>query len=258
MGVNFTPRFFVFKELKANDTVVISGNDAHHIIKVLRHKPGDLLKLSDGNSTEATAVIKEIDIKNLQIKTEIIEKNIREKIKPVITLFQGLPKGDKFDFILQKNTELGVAKFVPIITERTVVDLSQKKLSNRMQRWKKIVEEASKQCMRLDVPQVAEVEGFDESLKDICGYNIAIIPWEEEKSCYLKSILTGLQRHDALKIAVFIGPEGGFTSAEIEKAKKSGAVPVSLGSRILRTETASVAVCAAIMYELGELGGRNA
>ena len=258
MGVNFTPRFFIFKELNINDTVIISGDDAHHIIKVLRYKPGDLLKLSDGKNTEATAVIEEIDAKDIQIKTKIIEKNMKENIKPVITLFQGLPKGDKLDFILQKNTEIGVSKFVPIITERTVVELSQKKFSNRMQRWKKIVQEASKQCMRLDIPQIAEVKGFDESLKDIKDYNLAIIPWEQEKSCFLKNILNGVQRQDALKIAVFIGPEGGFTGGEIEKAKSSGAVPVSLGSRILRTETASIAVCAAIMYELGELGGRNA
>lgn len=258
MGVNFTPRFFVFKDFYLNETVVISGDDAHHIMKVLRHKPGDILRLSDGRNTEAIAVIEEIDAKHIQIKTKIIEKNIKDNIKPAITLFQSLPKGDKMDYILQKNTEIGVSKFVPVITERTIVELSRQKLSNRMQRWRKIVMEASKQCMRMDIPQIFDVKGFDDSLKDIKDYDIAIIPWEQEKSCFLKSALTQANNNNTAKIAVFIGPEGGFTGEEISKAKGFGAVPVSLGPRILRSETAAIAVCAAIMYELGELGGKNA
>jgi len=251
------PRFFIFKEFNPDESVTISGDDARHIIKVLRYKPGDLLKLSDGRNTEAKAVIEEIDSKNLQIKTKILEKNITEYIKPAITLFQGLPKGEKPDLILQKNTEIGVSKFVPIITERTVTRISQMKLSSRIKRWEKIVLEASKQCMRTDIPEICEARSFDKGLEDIKDYDLAIIPWELERSCFLKQVLRGVKYHDDLKIAVFIGPEGGFSSVEIQKAESCGAIPVSLGPRILRTETASIAVCAAIMYELGELGGKK-
>ncbi|MDI3481149.1 MAG: rRNA (uracil1498-N3)-methyltransferase [Tepidanaerobacteraceae bacterium] len=258
MGVNFTPRFFVFKDFCVNDTVVISGDDARHIIKVLRYKPGDELKLSNGKDTEAVAVVEEIDAKQIIIKLKIIEKNKKPGIKPEITLFQSLLKGDKLDFILQKNTEIGVSKFRPIITERTIVELTQNKLLNRMQRWKKIAMEASKQCMRIDIPQILDVKGFDDSLKTVKDYDIAIIPWELENTCFIKDILVEAKNSNAESVAVFIGPEGGFSEEEISKAKKFGAVPVSLGPRILRAETAAIAVCTAIMYELGGMGGKDA
>ena len=183
-----------------------------------------------------------------------MEKNKLKGIKPCITLLQGLPKGEKFDWILQKNTEIGVCKFIPIVTERPVINIAPSKVERRRERWEKIVAEAAKQCMRMDIPELGQVLTFDSGLKDINNHQLSIIPWEQEKGTSLKKILRDIDKSIS-RIAVFIGPEGGFSVDEVEKAKALGAVPVSLGPRILRTETAAMAVSSMIMYELGDMGG---
>jgi len=247
-------RFFVFKKFEVNDHVIISGDDAHHIAKVLRYKPGDVLKLSDGNQAEGEAEIIDIDYKNLQIKTKIIAKNNMEKLYPKITLFQGLPKGDKMTFVIQKATEIGISSIVPIKTKRTIVEIEPDKIASKRQRWQKIAVEAAKQCMRIDIPKIEAPKDFASCLSELASFQLVIIPWEMEHSRSLKEVLqetTGEIRD----IAVFIGPEGGFSEEEIEIAKNTKAICVSLGPRILRTETAALAVCSILMYELGDLGG---
>lgn len=248
------PRFFVFQELIPNETIVITGEDARHIIKALRYKPGDFLKISDGENTDGTAVIEETNIKSSEIKIKVLEKNKVDNLNPAITLLQGLPKSDKFEAILQKNTEVGVKCFTPIITERTVAQPSAEKLSHRRKRWQKIVKEASKQCMRTDIPEVKPAISFEESLKEIKNHDLILIPWEEEDKTTLKSVLRGLDK-DIRSIAVYIGPEGGFSREEVKKAKEVGAISCTLGSNILRTETAGLVTNSAILYELGDLGG---
>jgi 16S rRNA (uracil1498-N3)-methyltransferase len=255
MGVNFMPRFFISHEPELYETVVISGDDAHHIVRVLRLKEGDSLKLSDGKNTEIIVIIEDVDYKNLKIKARVIEKNKMEGVCPAITLFQGVPKGDRFDLIIQKNTEIGVSRFVPVITQRTVVELSGDKPGRRRERWQKIAREAAKQCLRLDIPEVSTPVDFEKSLEEIKFHQLAVVPWEEEKSASFRELLQNLSKKNISKIAVFIGPEGGFSQEEIEKAKMAGAFTVSLGPRILRTETAGIVVCSIIMYALGDLGG---
>ncbi|MFO7152226.1 MAG: 16S rRNA (uracil(1498)-N(3))-methyltransferase [Bacillota bacterium] len=247
------PLFFVQGKMDLNDVIEIVGEDAHHIAKVLRMGRGDELKISNGTDTVCRAKILEVGPGGKKIKAGIIEKNNFEVKNLHITLFQGVPKGQKFDFILQKNTELGVAEFVPVITERTVVELDGKKIRNRTERWQKIVIEASKQCLRPDLPKVHEPIYFDECLDTFKDYPLVLLPWEKEREIFLKPFLSSLPEKVG-KIGVFIGPEGGFSEDEVKKAREAGAVTVSLGKRILRTETAGLLVNSVLMYEFGDFG----
>lgn len=217
------PRFFVFQELNINEQMIISGEDAHHIIRVLRYRPGDIVSISDGKNTESIAAILDIDTRVPEIKLKIIEKNKLKGIRPSITLFQGFPKGNKFDWILQKNTEIGVQKIIPVLTQRTVVDIGPSKIRKRRERWGKIMKEAAKQCMRMDIPEIGQALTFDSSLKEIKNHQLSIIPWEQEKGTSLNKILKNIDKNIS-KIAVYIGPEGGFSEDEIQKAKNAGAV----------------------------------
>lgn len=247
-------RYFIFRDFKPNDIINISGEDAYHIIKVLRHKVGDRIEISNGQNLEGTVVIQNIDHKNLQIVSRVTNIYKREDTKLRITLFQGIPKGNKFDFILQKNTEIGVTNFVPIFTERTIVKLSKERAKKRLVRWRKIVIEASKQCRRIDIPKVHHPIKFTSIFDSLKDFDLVLMPWEEEKSQTIKRVLRNIE--DTMeKIAVLIGPEGGFSSNEVKQVIRYGAIPVTLGSRILRTETAGIVVSTILMYELGDLGG---
>lgn len=248
------PRFFVFEDLKANESFTLNGEEAHHIVRVLRYRPGDKLSISDGKNMESIAVIETTDTKTSQIKLRVLEKNKIENKNPFITLLQALPKRDKFDFILQKNTEIGVSRFIPVVTERTVVELSKERVRRRQKRWQKIVKEAAKQCMGMQIPKIEDILSFKESLDEINKHHLTLIPWEEEWQTSLKQVLKHTKK-SITKIAVYIGPEGGFSRKEVLNAIERGAVPVDLGSRILRTETAGLVTNSAILYELGDLGG---
>lgn len=247
-------RYFIFEEFKPNDIVEIHGGDAHHIINVVRCKKGDELEISNGKDLESTVVIENIDYKNCIVTSKVTTVEKKREITPKITLFQGLPKGDKIDFILQKNTEIGVTKFVPVITERTIVKLSDKKAKKRLKRWAKIVKEASKQCMRIDIPKVKQPISFNKAVSYFKDYDLVLIPWEQEKKVSVRKTIENLDK-SITNIAVLIGPEGGFSVDEVELAKRFGAVPVTLGPRILRTETAGIVISSLLLYELGDLGG---
>jgi 16S rRNA (uracil1498-N3)-methyltransferase len=246
-------RFFVNKEININDIIIITGDDAKHIAKVLRHKPGDFLRLSDGKQTEGIAQIEEIDYRNIQIKTKIVDKNKMEEIYPKITLFQALLKGDKIELIIQKATEIGVSAIVPMSTERTIVDLSKHKLESKWRRWQKIALEAAKQCMRMDIPRIDKPQDFDTCISQTNEFQLVLIPWELESTINIKQILKE-NKNDIKNVAIFIGPEGGFSPEEINSAKENRAISVSLGQRILRSETAAITACSILMYELGDLG----
>jgi 16S rRNA (uracil1498-N3)-methyltransferase len=158
------------------------------------------------------------------------------------------------DLIVQKATELGVYKFIPLVCERSVVKLSGDKSQRRSERWQRIAQEAAKQCRRPEIPEVLPPVGWEEALSGMPEGVNAIIPWEEENQKSLKKILGESQLQG--DVYVFIGPEGGFTSAEVELARSRGVRPVTLGPRILRTETAGLAVLAIILYQFGDLGGK--
>jgi len=248
------PRLFVFEKLAIGDEIVIAGEEAHHIIRVLRLGPGHSVSISDGKSVESLGVISDIDIRDTKIKIRILDQNKSKETKPFITLLQALPKGEKFDWIIQKSTELGVSKIIPVITQRTIVNILPSKLERRMERWNKIAIEAAKQSLRMDIPQIGELSTFDASLREVEKHRLSIIPWEQEKELSIRKALKSIDG-TVTKVAVFIGPEGGFSPEEVKKAKEMGAVSVSLGPRILRTETAAIAVCSILMYELGGMEG---
>jgi 16S rRNA (uracil1498-N3)-methyltransferase len=166
-----------------------------------------------------------------------------------ITLFQALLKGSSFDLVLQKCTEIGVSSFVPMISERCV---AREPSQTRANRWKKIVTEAAQQSRRGLLPTVRPIASFDEACRSSTGPSL--IMWEGERTAGLKDVLHSLKLSESISINVFVGPEGGFSTQEIELARTSGIIPVGMGGRILRAETAGLAASAAILYEFGEMG----
>jgi 16S rRNA (uracil1498-N3)-methyltransferase len=229
-------RFFVAKD----QIPIISGSDVHHIKDVLRMKVGDELELLDGTGTAYSARISEI--KKDQIVCEILSTQTEEsELKVKVTLAQCLPKAKKMDLIIQKCTELGAHRIIPTISERSIAK------GEKPVRWKKIVKESAEQCGRSCIPEISPLTTFDDVLKLKQEFDLAIIPWELEKETSLKKTLTTSRPN---RLLVLVGPEGGFSRKEIELAKEAGFVSVSLGPRILRTETVGMAILAMINYEL--------
>ena len=255
------PHFFVSsKDIKGNE-VLITGGEAKHIVTVLRKREGDKIDIFDGYGNEFKVRILEIDRHAglPRVKAEIITEKRREtEPKLKITLFQAIPKGNRLEFIIQKSTEIGISEIVPIITERTIVRLDHKKIKQRTLRWQKIAREAAKQSRRSAIPRVGPVLDFSQALKEFSARkpHTGIIAWEMEEKNRLRETLKSSVGGGTSKLplAIFIGPEGGFTAEEVEEARKKGLVPVSLGSRILRTETAGLVVAIAALYESGDIG----
>lgn len=253
-------RFFVSDNSISGNMAVITGSDVKHISRVLRLKPGAAVSLAVGAGREFTARIKEIT--NKEVVCEITgEQRVSAEAPVKVVLYQGLPKGEKMELIVQKSTELGVAMIVPVICERTVVKLDEKKGSERRQRWQKIAEEAAKQSRRTTIPEVTGPMPFGKALDRAVEPGVlGIMPWEEEAALGIKQVLTEYaegSREGCREVAVFIGPEGGFSPEEAMLARERGISLVSLGPRILRTETAGIAAAAVILYELGDLGGTD-
>lgn len=259
-------KFFVESEQINGNTITIVGEDAYHIYKVLRMQVGDTLTVCDGNGTDHLAKIKEIS-KQCTV-ADIVETfpSVQEPAINVV-LFQGLPKSDKMDYIIQKCVELGIARIVPITTVRTIVRLKDKQdVKKKVQRWNKISEEASKQCNRGMVPIVDEPLDLSQAAFEAAKLDFCFVLYEEHRQYSIKDILNKARDSilnsrksnidiDALKpsIGFFVGPEGGFEKNEIELLQKYNILPASLGTRILRTETAGVCAISCIMYEFDEL-----
>lgn len=263
-------RFFVGKDAvdTAGGRITITGEDVKHIRNVLRSNPGDSIELSDGAGMDYTAEIESLEKDHISAKITGSERNQSEP--PVlVTLFQGVPKADKMDYIIQKCVELGINRIVPVLTERTVVRFDNARdAASKTARWQRIALEAAKQCDRGIVPEVCEPVRLDQALKLAEACDLRILPYEEETHGSLRKLLIkrqggnrtdpseaadGNKGPEPLKVAVFIGPEGGFAPNEAEKAAQRGFASVTLGPRILRTETAGIAVLSVIMYELGDL-----
>jgi 16S rRNA (uracil1498-N3)-methyltransferase len=238
------PRFFITPEAVSGPQIIMTGDDLRHIRTVLRKQPGDLLILLDGKGKEYTARI--VRMERAEIVAEVVSEIKREAPHPIITLCQGLPKADKMDWIVQKATELGVANIVPLITERTIVKIKDEE--KRVSRWQKIAREAAMQSNRVDIPAIGRIVSFKDFLRtqDPEPGTLLLLPWEEG-TVPIKDVLRGTP--GIKKIIVLIGPEGGFSEAEAGAARGKGFHLVSLGSNILRTETAAIAVLGMIMYE---------
>ncbi|MBI5286013.1 MAG: 16S rRNA (uracil(1498)-N(3))-methyltransferase [Deltaproteobacteria bacterium] len=242
-------RFFVENLTDTDKTVSIKGDEFHHLKTVLHLKVGDNISLFNGKGNDFLGSI-EVITKD-EAKVAIVErlKGLRESPIEVI-LCQGLAKSEKMDLIIQKATELGVSRVIPFFTSRTVPKLDGNKMANKVERWQRIALEAVKQCGRSLTPNVEMVKGFQGVLKGWDGY-LRLILWEGEETNTIKK---ALKEWPLSKIVTLVGPEGGFTTDEVEEAKRSGFIPVSLGPRILRTETASIAILSILQYELGDMG----
>jgi len=243
--------FFVSPEQIAGERVVINGPDVAHITRVLRLLPGDTITVLDGcGRAHRVRLIatgkKEVEGLILESFDAGGESSLR------VTLVQGLARGDRMETIIQKGTELGVAAVVPLICRRSVVQLGPDRAAQRRQRWQRVAMEAAKQCRRAVIPRVAEPMDLPTVLSTVPSGALALMPYEMERRRALKQTL---REKPAPEVFVFIGPEGGFEPAEVALAEKHGVIPVSLGPRVLRTETAGPAVLAMVLYELGDLGG---
>lgn len=245
------PRFFIDQKDIFDNYIIISGEDFNHIKNVLRLNCGDRITICDGKGNDYISVIQNIETKNIFADIVEVQKNRNEA--PInVTLYQGIPKSDKMDFIIQKSVELGVGKIVPVITERTVVRLNDKKdIDNKVRRWQRISLEAAKQCNRGIVPVIDTPVKFSAALVQNKEFDLSLIPYEKE---VCKGLKGSIKKSNISNIAVLIGPEGGFSENEIEAAVLEGINPVTLGPRILRTETAGIAVLSILMYELGDVG----
>ena len=248
-------RFFVPEHAIQNNIAIITGPDVKHIARVLRLEPGDLLEIcsGEGQGREFTATIREIT--NKDVTCEITGEKSGAAEPPVqVTLYQGLPKGEKMELVIQKSVELGVSRVIPVVCERTVVKLDEKKASERQTRWQRVAAEAAKQSRRTVIPTVAMPLPFHQAVEQIASDVLAIMPWEEEHIRGISKVLKS-KTDGHRSVAVFIGPEGGFSREEADSAKARGVIPVSLGPRIMRTETAGIVTVAIVLYEIGDLGG---
>lgn len=235
-------RFYIEEMIAVGASIEITGAEVRHIKDVLRLNIGEKLLLFDGSGYEFTGMINAIN--KDRVIVNIIESMKGETESPVeIILGQGIPKSDKMDFIVQKSTELGVSRIVPIFSERVIPKSFN---SSKIERWRKIAVEACKQSGRVKVPTISEPESLDRFVKDADPSSLKLVPWEGEKNSSLKNVLPN--NLTSSKVTFFIGPEGGLTISEIAHAKESGFMPVSLGRRILRTETSSLAFLSIIQY----------
>lgn len=238
--------FFVPKEYVNDNQIIIKGSDVNHIKNVLRHVTGDVI---DVVSDSVKYSVKIIEINSEIIKCEIVDVHKEAVSNVKITIFQGLAKADKIEYIIQKCTELGVYEIAPVEMKRCVVKLDEKDKIKKIDRWQKIAEVAAKQSLRNDILKVEKIYTFEEMENCLKKYDYVILAYEKEENITLKSVLKKINR-DFSNIAVVIGPEGGLDEKEVERLANQGATSVTLGKRILRTETAPVAMSAIIMYEL--------
>ncbi|WP_058485394.1 16S rRNA (uracil(1498)-N(3))-methyltransferase [Defluviitalea phaphyphila] len=243
-------RFFVEPTQIKNNNISIYGEDVKHISKVLRLKNNDKIIICNGQGTDYECIIKNINKE--EIVTEIISsRSSSGEPKVKITLFQGVTKSDKMNIVIQKCVEMGIYKIVPVITDRTIVKIeNEKKEKSKLLRWQKISEAAAKQSQRGIIPNITEIITFSEAIKEAKKIDFKVIAYEKEKINHLKDIFKKFEGRD---IAIFIGPEGGFTEEEISLAKENNIIPITLGKRILRTETAGLFLLSIMMYEIGEV-----
>lgn len=243
------PRFFVEKERISNNTADIVGEDVKHIRRVLRLGAGDKVVLFDKAGWEYHARIREGNSKGL--KVDIFKKFLPHRESPLeIVLGQSLPRFPKMDLIVQKGTELGVSEILPFNSHRSIPRLSEKRMLKRVERWRKIALEATKQCGRNSTPHIGSPVDFTEILARDLKDGLKLILWEEE-AVSLKRVLDINPNKNGFFI--LIGPEGGFTGGEIQEAQEAGFNVASIGNRILRSETASISVLSIIQHRFGDL-----
>lgn len=255
-------RFYVQDIIDSDKIVSITGSDVNHIVNVLRLSVGDSIVVSDGSSRDYTCKISSIDKTSQEVIADIIDINDSFAELPAdIYLFQGVPKGDKLEFIVQKNIELGVHSIVPVMMERTIVKLDDKKKAKKIERYNGIAEAAAKQSRRGIIPEVMPFMSFKESIDMVQKeMDFILVPYESAEGMefshkVINDIIAEVHDNNSekkLNIAIFIGPEGGFANSEIDMLKSCGSKIFSLGHRILRTETAGMMVMSILSFGLDD------
>lgn len=241
-------RFFVPMEQISEAKAVILGDDVNHIKNVLRMKSGEKVMLSDGQGKDYYCIIEDIQAEKIEVTIEEIHL-VKTELPVRMILFQALPKADKMELIIQKAVELGVCEVVPVRTKRCVVKLDDAKAAKKVKRWQGIAEAASKQSGRGIVPNVHDVMSWTEAMEYARTLEKIMIPYELYDGMS-ESLETVRRAAKSESIGIFIGPEGGFERTEVEAAMEAGAIPISLGRRILRTETAGLAILSVLMFEI--------
>jgi 16S rRNA (uracil1498-N3)-methyltransferase len=241
-------RFFVSGVHAAGDIATLAADDARKLLVVLRKVAGAPLEIVDSSGrTFAGRLIVDGSSARAELERELVPRRA-DTLR--LTLAQGIPKGQKMDFVVEKATELGVAAIVPFASERT--QGGDRGREGKVERWRRLAKAAAQQCGRTEVPTVEQPVGFAELLASIGRYHAALIPWELEGGAPLRERLPALL--DGVRdVLVIIGPEGGLAAAEVAAARERGARAISLGSRIFRTETAGLVACSALLYEAGDL-----
>ncbi len=247
-------RFFVTSGAIEGETLTVAGPDAHHMSHVLRMKAGEDFEAADETGRVFTCRIEsfEPDQDNIAVRARILfSEQSGSELKSRITLYQGLPKFEKMELIIQKAVELGASEIVPVATARTVVKLDAKKAASKRERWQAIAGAAAKQSKRSVIPEVAPVMSFKEALERAAALDRVLIPYEKaEGIAGTKELLSAIKSGES--VGVFIGPEGGFEEREVEEAVRFGAKALTLGPRILRCETAAITTLSILMFHLTE------
>ena len=239
--------FFVSEEQINGENAYIEGSDVNHIANVLRMKPEEELLISVKGDWDYLCKI--VDIETDRVNLKVLESMEQRELPVNITLLQGIPKSDKLEMIIQKAVELGVSEIIPVKTKRVVVKIDEKKVDTKVNRWNAIAESAAKQSKRSIVPKVYEPMSIDNALEIVKDFGVKLIPYENADGIdKTRKILDNMDK--TKNIAVFIGPEGGFEESEVEMIKNSGFEVITLGKRILRTETAGLALLSNIMIRL--------
>ena len=241
--------FFVTADQIGEKEIRIEGSDVNHIRNVLRMTPGEQISISDGSQGKEyrceIALIEEDCVTAKILWSQDADTELPSKFY----LFQGLPKSDKMELIIQKAVELGVYEVIPVATKRAIVKLDKKKEESKRKRWNSISESAAKQSKRTIIPEVKPVMTFAEAVKYASSMDAKLIPYElAEGMEETRRIFSAIKPGDS--VAIFIGPEGGFEESEIEQAKEAGIQPITLGKRILRTETAGMTVLSVLMFQM--------
>lgn len=247
------PKFFINNNQIDNNTIIITGADVNHISNVLRMKIGEEIQVCD-TETANNYIVKLQNFEKEKIFCEIIKKIESEAESNInLKIFQGIPKSDKMELIIQKSTELGVKEIIPVQMERCVSKITSKDEKKKIERWQKIAEMASKQSGRDIIPKISNSIKIKDICKLINELDILIVPYEKAENYTFKDAIEEIKNKNIKEpsIGIVIGPEGGFDYNEIELLKNAGAKIVTLGKRILRTETVALAMSSVIMYELG-------
>lgn len=243
-------RFFIEESRRTEKMIWFDAEISHQITRVLRLQTGDRVECPNGEGQTYLVELTKIDAK--QTEGAILE-TIKEYKEATLrlTLVQGLPKGERWEWILQKGTELGLYAFQPVLSERTIVRLSDQEFEKKKSRWQKIIQEAAEQSHREKCPVLNPLQTLEQWSRSIHTYDVVLFAYEGERE---QSLATVLQQVPHLQhIALLVGPEGGFTEEEAGRLIAAGAKPVSLGPRIMRTETAALALTAIVMYHYGQM-----